>query len=112
MHELKLDADESGCAVVHSINGAGSSDALVTSPAKTDTSSTTPPPPGKKRARDYGEEKYQGKPKMTNIFNRRCKGCHMYFSADGMAGNQCYCHKDKLVMDSIYRIAKAQNNLE
>ena len=64
---------------------------------------------GKGKGSHQGTDKaLSGVKKPSKKYSRQCRGCGLFFSPEGMAQNQVFCHKDKLTMDCISRVARNQ----
>ena len=50
----------------------------------------------------------QGQKKQSRTHTRYCKGCKQYYRPEGMATKSAFCHRDKLRLDTLARLAKAQ----
>ncbi len=50
----------------------------------------------------------QGSKKQSKTHTRYCKGCKQYYRPEGMATKSAFCHRDKLRLDTLARLAKAQ----
>ena len=60
-----------------------------------------------------GSQAKAGKPKPARATGKRkCRGCGGLFGPEGMALNQVFCHRDKVALDALARLAKKQGKVE
>ena len=50
----------------------------------------------------------QGQKKQSRTHTRYCKGCKQYYRPEAMATKSAFCHRDKLRLDTLSKLAKAQ----
>ena len=50
----------------------------------------------------------QGQKKQSRTHTRYCKGCKQYYRPEAMSTKSAFCHRDKLRLDTLSKLAKAQ----